>query len=387
VNDQGIRKRHSRKCRSEDGWRCNCRPSFEASVWDARAGKRIRKAFPTLAAARSWRADTYRAIQRNELRAPSRVTVREACESWLEGAEAGRIHARGGPYKPSALRGYRQTLEAHVYPALGHMRLADVRRSDLMRLVEDLRGRGLSGSTIRNAIAPLRVVYGRAVDLGEVAVNPCAGLKLPAADGRRDGIPSPDDLVRFLGALAGPDRAIFATAAYAGLRAGELQALRWEDIDLPCGLIRVRRSYDSKARRFVAPKSKAGTRTVPMFGRLKAILAEHKLRAGRTAGLVFGRDGETPVDTRALARRVETACKRAGVSPYGLHACRHGAASLMIAAGVNAKALSNFIGHGSIQITFDRYGHLFPGAEDVARGLVDDYLERIPDARTDAQAV
>lgn len=110
------------------------------------------------------------------------------------------------------------------------------------------------------------------------------------------------------------------------------------------------------------------------------------MRTGRGEGLVFGRDGETPLDTRALTHRAATACRRAGVERFGLHVCRHGAASVMIAAGVNAKALSKFMGHSSIQITFDLYGHLFPGAEDEAGDLVDAYLART-DAQTDAQAV
>jgi integrase len=67
--------------------------------------------------------------------------------------------------------------------------------------------------------------------------------------------------------------------------------------------------------------------------------------------------------------------RAAGLEPIGLHECRHTFASLMIAAGVNAKALSTFLGHGSVTITFDRYGHLFPGSEKEAAGLLDSYLE------------
>jgi integrase len=102
-------------------------------------------------------------------------------------------------------------------------------------------------------------------------------------------------------------------------------------------------------------------RTVPIAAVLRDYLDEHRLRT-RTEGLVFGRSAETPFDSRALARRAATAWK--GLEPISLHECRHTFASLMIAAGVNAKALSTFMGHASITITLDRYGKLFPGSED-----------------------
>ncbi len=78
----------------------------------------------------------------------------------------------------------------------------------------------------------------------------------------------------------------------------------------------------------------------------------------------------------AVSQRAERNWRAAGLEAIGLHDCRHTFASLMIAAGVNAKALSTFMGHASITMTLDRYGHLFPGSEDEAAGLLDAYLER-----------
>jgi integrase len=112
---------------------------------------------------------------------------------------------------------------------------------------------------------------------------------------------------------------------------------------------------------------------------LRDYLDEYKLRTSWREGLVFGRSPETPFDARALSRRAETAWKHAkptALVPINLHECRHTFASLMIAAGVNAKALSTYMGHSSITITLDRYGHLMPGNEDVAAELLDAYLER-----------
>jgi integrase len=97
---------------------------------------------------------------------------------------------------------------------------------------------------------------------------------------------------------------------------------------------------------------------------------------GRRSGLVFGRTAEDPFDNATVRHRARRLWAGQGLEPIGLHECRHTFASLMIGAGVNAKALSTFMGHASITITLDRYGHLFPGSEEEAAGLLDAYLER-----------
>jgi integrase len=178
------------------------------------------------------------------------------------------------------------------------------------------------------------------------------------------------------------DRAIWATAAYAGLRAAELQALRHDDVDLEHGLIHVRRSWDPRVGE-IPPKSRAGTRTVPIVAALRAHLAAHLLAQRRRSGLLFGRTESRPFD--ALALRADAAWKATGLDRITLHELRHTCASIFIAAGVNAKTLAAFMGHASVTITLDRYGHLFPGSEDEAAALVDAYLERATGAQTGAQ--
>ncbi len=142
-------------------------------------------------------------------------------------------------------------------------------------------------------------------------------------------------------------------------------------MDLAGGVIRVSRSWDAKEGA-IEPKSRAGTRKVPIVGALRELLVEHRMGAGD--GFVLG--GERPFSAGALAKRSRPAWSDAGLDPIGLHECRHTFASLMIAAGVNAKALSTYLGHSSIAITYDRYGHLMPGNEAEAAGLLDAYLAR-----------
>ena len=148
-----------------------------------------------------------------------------------------------------------------------------------------------------------------------------------------------------------------------------------EDVDLAAGVIRVERPWDAKEG-VVAPKSRAARRSVPVPGVLREHLVQHALRSGRRSGLVFGTGATQPFTPSNVRKRANAVWRRAGLDPIGLHECRHTFASLMIAAGVNAKALSTYMGHSSVTITYDRYGHLMPGNETEAAELLDEYLAR-----------
>lgn len=378
----GIRARHARSCRSRDGARCNCQPSYEAAVYAQRDGRKVRKSFPTLAAAKRWRADATRQVGRGELRAAPQVTLSRAAAAWLSGARDGAVRNRSGDvYKPSVVRGYEQALRDRVLPDLGALRLGDVHRRDVQTLVGRMQAAGLGPSTIRNALMPLRAIYRDRAD--DCPVNPTAGVRLPAVRGRRERIADPAEAAALLAALDGADGALFATAMYAGLRLGELRALLWADVDLAAGLIRVERSWDPQAGP-VEPKSRAGRRRVPVAPVLRDALVEHRMGSAGD-GLVFGRAPGRPFNASTVVARAHRAWEAAGLDPIGLHECRHTFASLMIHAGVNAKALSTYLGHASVTITFDRYGHLMPGSEGEAAGLLTAYLDRANTAARLAQ--
>lgn len=235
---------------------------------------------------------------------------------------------------------------------------------------------GLDASTIRNTLMPLRTIYRRAFSRGEVAVNPTTGLELPAVRGRRERIASPQEAAALLDALPKADRTLWATALYAGLRRGELQALRWDDVDLATGRICVERSSDDKEHEVIDVKTSAGRRSVPIVAVLRDYLDEHKLAVRRCDGLVFGRSSDRPFVPSTLGRRAKTAWTKKGLRSIGLHESRHTFASILIAAGVNAKAITTYMGHKSIETTYDLYGHLMPGNEEEAALLVDAYLVR-----------
>jgi len=132
----------------------------------------------------------------------------EAAEGWLTAAKVGVIRTRSGElYKPSALRAYEQVLRATVLPQLGHLRLSSVTRNVLQDLIDRLVAEGLSPSTVRNTILPLRAIYRRALSCSEVLVNPTLGLALPASRARRERIARPTEARALIEALSERDRA------------------------------------------------------------------------------------------------------------------------------------------------------------------------------------
>jgi integrase len=373
----GIEARHANACASRRSGRCSCTPTWQANVWDNRAKKRIRKTFPTKTAAKRWRQDALVAVRQGTLQAARRATVRQVAAEWLGDARRGVVTNRSGDrYKPSAIRAYDQALNLRVLPALGDRQFAQVTRGELQRFADELVASGLAPSTVSCSLLPLRAMYKRAMSLDELSVNPTVGLSLPAIRGRRDRIVPPEQAAALIAALpTAHDRAFWGTALYAGLRRGELLALCWEDVDISTGHLRVERSWDISEGRAVAPKSREGRRTVPIAGRLRTLLAAHRLASTRTAGHVFGETGVGVAAIGHLTARADAAWRAAGLERITPHEARHTYASLMIAAGVNAKALSTYMGHANISITLDRYGHLMPGNETEAASLLDAYLD------------
>ena len=379
----GIGALHSRKCASKAGGACDCKPSYRAFVYDRRSGTKIRKTFPTLAAAKAWREDARSMQRKGQLAAPSRRTFREVADEWFEGASAEppRILTRSGTrFKPATLRGYRADLDNYLLPDLGEQRLADIRSVDLQDLVERLNGQGLGGSKVRNVVNAARVVFRHAKR--EVLINPASGLDLPQTSEPRDRVASTDEAQQLLSALPPDVRVVYATAFYGGLRRGELQALRWTAVDLAASEIVVSSGWDAVEGE-IAPKSKKGTRTVPLTAILRDALAEHKQRTGRIdTDFVFGQSATSVFRPGNLAAKAAKAwdaenARRAEreetpLEPIILHQCRHTFVSHMVAMDFTLEQIGPFIGHNSTYVT-ERYAHLIPGQKEETRQRMNEY--------------
>ena len=370
--DTGLEQRHMRDCK---GGKCSC--PWRVSIYSKRDGKRIRKTFTGKRAkseAQAWRDDKLAAVRRGEVRAPTAMTVREAAEAFMAGAKDGSIPtASGDRYKPATLRGYRVALDKRLLPAFGGQRLSDIDREHVQDFANRLAAEGLSSSTVHNTLDPLRAIYRRA--RRTVPINPTKDLELRRPDGKRERIAEPEEAAALIAALPDDSRALWATAFYAGLRRGELRALRWSDIDLPGRVIHVSRGWDAIEGE-QAPKSAAAKRRVPILDALTDVLIAHQARTGRAGdALVFGRTATAPFNPETVRRDALAAWGT--LTPITLHEARHTCASLLIAAGVNPKALSVIMGHSTIAMTFDTYGHLMPGGLDEARAATDAYLAKL----------
>src|SRR5665213_1227022 len=157
VMAAGIRQRHGNACKG--GRACAC--PWRAEVFSVRDGAKIRKTFPTKAAALAWRRDSLSAVQNGRMRAPLRAgryaRPREHGRRARRAASSGT--RSGDPYKPGALRTYEKALRLRVLPKLGERRLEGIARIDLQDIVDELLAEGVNASTIAGTLLPVRAIY------------------------------------------------------------------------------------------------------------------------------------------------------------------------------------------------------------------------------------
>lgn len=308
----GIVKRHARSCRSREGGRCNCVPSWQAWVYSSRDGRKIKRTFPREAEAKSWRTDALVALSAGTLR-PNRHDSRTlflALTEFVEGMAAGTVRPKGrSAYKPNTIRSYERAVRGYIERSpLGRLKVTDVRRRDVQAFADELLASGLAPASVWNVLNPVQTFYRRAIDRDELAYNPAARIDVPAPTRQRAArIASPAEAAALLAALREADRPLWATAFYAGLRRGELMGLRCLDVNLGRSLIRVEHSWDQVAGP-IEPKSEKGRRTVPLLAALRDYLDEHMIRSGRSGeALVFGRSAHRPFAPTTVHKRTRRA--------------------------------------------------------------------------------
>jgi integrase len=293
-----------------------------------------------------------------------RVTVEEAGRRHLTHLEAmGR--------KASTLRSYRNQFDGQLVPRLGTTAIAALDREQVDQLVAALARDGLAPKTIRNVIGLLNGICEFAVKHRWAKENPCRYVDRPHVELSEDiRFLEPDEVEAVLRAIGEDDfgrvhRAMILTAAMSGLRMGELIALRWQDVDWQAQRIRVRRNY--VRGQFGTPKSRRGSRSVPLADRLGGELDRHHRQSAYQADqdLVFGNPhAGTPLDGAALLRAFQRALKPAGVRHVRFHDLRHTFGTRMAAAGVPMRTLQEWMGHRDLRTTLI-YADYSPGAHEV----------------------
>jgi integrase len=313
------------------------------------------------------------------------VTVARAAELWLESCETAGLER-------TSLVSYRQLADLHITPILGALRLTQL-TVPLVRGFEDrLRQDGRSAAMVRRARRALGGILADAQERGLVAQNVVYSMRKNRRSQRADGngklkigvdIPSPAEMRAIVGSLntaAGRYGPLLLTAIFTGLRASELRGLRWDDVDLKRSELHVRQRADRYGK-IGRPKSEAGERTVPLPPMLVAALREHRLASSKNElDLVFANTRGNIEHREHIANGgfhpaqvAAGVVDRHGRAKYkGLHALRHFYASWCINRRVDGglelplKVVQARLGHASIQMTADTYGHLFPRGDDGA---------------------
>ena len=295
--------------------------------------------------------------------ATSGVTFAEAAEEYLRYAEEDR------GCKPSTIRGYRSQLNAHLLPAFGSMRIEDITEREIERWRSGLTGtrkgrETLSNKTKNHQLVLMHAIFRRAVKLYGLPRNPLANVDRYRV--RRSGdieVFSPEEVWSLVRAASSEiDGTIFLTAAFTGLRRGELLGLRWRDIDFDASTIRVRASY--AAGKLTTPKS-GKVRSVPMapdvaaalarIGQRRPIHRRGRLRVRRRVGDA----AQTPMRSAHVTRRRS---RLAGLRRLRFHDLRHTFGTRMIREA-DIRRVQEWMGHADIQTTM-KYLHYESRAED-----------------------
>jgi integrase len=346
----------------------------EKTAWVAdyfdQAGKRHIKTFERQKDAKAWLVTTQGEVARG-VHTPENasITVAEAAELWLRTAELERLER-------STLRQYRNHADLHIKPLIGTEKLARLSTPRIEAFRDDLLKKG-SRAMARKVLASLKSILGEAQRRGLVAHNAASPVRVDVKK-RENGkltvgrdIPSKEEAQTILSAAEGRWRPFFVTAIFTGMRASELRGLTWEDVDFERKVIGVRQRANLWGE-IGAPKSAAGDREIPMSPMVVSALREWRLACPKgPLNLVFP-NGKGRVESHAnIANRgfyaLQIATSMVGVDDrpkYGLHALRHFFASWAIERGFSPKRVQALLGHSSIQMTFDVYGHLFPSLED-----------------------
>lgn len=374
AKNTGIRERHARGCASRTDGKCDCEPTYQADLWDGINSRRVVKTFKKVSDAKAWRRQGLAAVDTQPKSATP--TLADAFDQLLLGMRSGRVLNRSGdPYKPATMRSYEYDFNKQVRPRLGKYRLHEITRRDIQDLVDDLNDAGLSPSTLRNKIDPIRVVYRRAIRDDLLVLNPCENLELPAYRPERKRALGHGEVVRLIAALPECDQALWATAFYAGLRRGELTALRWSDVNLAGHFIEVRRTWDDEVGE-QEPKSRAGTRDVLILPQLAQHLAKHGLDTGRDGNdFVFGRAADLPLARNTVNTHARAAWAEHDLEGVTLHHARHCCISFMVAAGEDLNSVKEYAGHSDIRVTIDTYAHAMPARHSEAADRIGEWLD------------
>jgi integrase len=345
-------------------------------------GDRQRKHFPTKKAADAFRISIEGQLQTGIYRSDaSKLTVRRASESFLRHCK-GR-HERNERMTRKMLVVYTGHVNNHILHSergVAAWKLSQLTARGVGDFRDRLRTAGVSVPTTRKILSTLHGILEHAISQDWIATNAARGVKVigTRGEGPKKIVPPSKEAMRTLINGADEDfRLKLIFAASTGARAGEQWAMKWEDVDFDKGELSIQIRVDAYGQEG-APKSAAGVRTVPISDQLISALKAWRLRSkfSKPTDLVFpNKQGRHIGHDNLVKRKFLPLFVALGVKRFNWHGLRHFAVSCWIEAGMTPKTVQTFAGHASLQVTMDRYGHLFPSdshkqaMDQIAKGL------------------
>lgn len=303
------------------------------------------------------------------------ITVAAAADLWVQ-------HGNRKKRERGTMRGYEGVVRLHIRPTLGVVKLAQLSTPGVEswcdRLLDGTSERApLSLRRAHRTLSVLTMILSEAQRRGLVAQNVALPVKIDIQKRKQKklevgiDIPGRDDARRLLTASTGRSRVLAVLGLFTGMRIGEVRGLPWSAVNFEKKTITVRQRAD-EYNDLGMPKSQAGQRTIPMAPIVFNTLREWKLACPKSdLDLVFATNKGTPWALSNIAARIWNPLQReaglideAGKPLFHIHTMRHFAASNWIELGFTPKRLQALLGHSSIQMTYDKYGHLFPSDED-----------------------
>ena len=289
-------------------------------------------------------------------------TFKEHAKMWL---------ALPHDWKESTRENYLSNLNNYILPAFGSIPIDEIKRKDLKTFFDKLLSKGMASNTVSLIRSPISGVLSHALDSELIENNPIIGLKLIQKKtaleieplSKEDVVPLLESAQRYEGGTFYPS---ILCALRTGMRIGEIKALKWEDIDFENRLIEVRRSC--RKERITKPKS-GKSRLVDMTPHLaetlKALQTAQKriaLQKGRSfSEWVFANNRGNMLRYKSFRKALMRCLKKAGLRKIRIHDLRHAYATIRLLSGHNIGDISYQLGHSSIKITYDTYGHWLPG--------------------------
>lgn len=316
--------------------------------------------------------------------APVKVTVQQFSEGWLRRLDA-------SPLKPATVSSYRWIMQRYILPEVGGVRLVALSPQHVRSMLTAVAARGVSSRTVQLSRAVLRTMLADAEREQLVHRNVAGLVKGPRVERQEVQPWTAGEAARFLDSMRGHRLgALFSVGVALGLRKGELLALRWEDVDLEGGSLRVHRTVQRLGEGVGlvsgSPKTQRSRRTVPLPKVCVAALREHRSRqdaerdkagdAWVDLGLVFSTVKGTVIEPRNLNRLFDQRIEAAGVRRIRFHDLRHTCATLLLAQGVPARVVMEMLGHTQLGITTDLYGHVMPTTLRSAADAMDGVFRR-----------